>query len=273
MQGRHLTATSALLFNKTKVTTEITLLGTGTSQGVPMIACGCRTCLSEDQRDKRLRSSALIRHGGVTLLIDTGPDFRQQMLREKVERIDGVIYTHAHTDHIAGMDDLRAYNYVQNSAIDLYCEERVEKVLHKNFDYAFAENPYPGVPEVVVHRIDDKPFVISGVEVIPIRGQHFKLPILGFRVGEVCYLTDMNRIEDSEIEKFKGVKVLVINALRRQEHISHFTLDQALEIIARAEPQQAYLTHLSHQFEPYSELSAKLPDGVFVGYDGLKIIA
>lgn len=253
--------------------TEITLLGTGTSQGIPMIACDCRTCRSEDPRDKRLRSAALIRVGDTTIVIDTGPDFRTQMLREDVKRLDAVLYTHAHTDHISGMDDLRAYNYVQRSTIDLYCEKRVEQVLRKNFDYAFAENPYPGVPEVVINRIDDQPFTVNGVEVVPIRGQHFMLPVLGFKIGEICYLTDMNHIEDSEIEKFKGVKVLVINALRRKEHVSHFTLDQALSIVHRAAPEKAYLTHMSHQLEPYQELSSMLPAGVYVGYDGLKIIA
>lgn len=255
--------------------TELTFLGTGTSQGVPIIGCHCPVCDSTDPHDKRLRSSVLIEQNGVRLVIDSGPDFRYQMLREGIDRIDAILYTHGHMDHVGGMDDVRAFNYVMGTAIDLYCEPRVERTLRRIFDYAFAEQRYPGVPEVVLHSIvsDQQPFMVHGVEVMPIRGMHYKLPVLGYRVGNVAYLTDMNAIEESEMDKFRGVEVLVINALRREPHLSHFTLSQALDIIARTHPKRAYLTHISHQMGLYEELSRVLPEGVYSAYDGLKIKA
>lgn len=253
--------------------TELTFLGTGTSQGVPIIGCRCEVCRSDDPRDKRLRSSVLIEQKGVRMVIDTGPDFRQQMLREEVRRIDAILYTHEHMDHIGGMDDVRAFNYVMNASVDIYCEPRVEKTLRRVFDYAFQEEKYPGVPEVVIHpiRFEAGEFDVKGVRVVPIRGTHYRLPVLGFRIGEIAYLTDMNRISDEEIEKIKGIKVLVINALRKGDHISHFSLDQALEVIERVKPEKAYLTHLSHQLGLHREMNEELADHVFMAYDGLKI--
>ncbi len=255
--------------------TELTFLGTGTSQGVPIIGCHCPVCDSTDPHDKRLRSSVLIEQNGVRLVIDSGPDFRYQMLREGIDRIDVILYTHGHMDHVGGMDDVRAFNYVMGRAIDLYCEPRVERTLRRIFDYAFAEQRYPGVPEVVLHPIasDELPFTVHGVEVMPIRGMHYKLPVLGYRVGNIAYLTDMNAIEERELEKIRGVEVLVINALRRDPHLSHFTLDQALDIIAKTRPKRAYLTHISHQMGLYEDLCRVLPEGVFPAYDGLKIKA
>ncbi len=255
--------------------TELTFLGTGTSQGVPIIGCHCPVCDSTDPHDKRLRSSVLIEQNGVRLVIDSGPDFRYQMLREGIDRIDAILYTHGHMDHVGGMDDVRAFNYVMGRAIDLYCEPRVERTLRRIFDYAFAEQRYPGVPEVVLHPIasDELPFTVHGVEVMPIRGMHYKLPVLGYRVGNIAYLTDMNAIEERELEKIRGVEVLVINALRRDPHLSHFTLDQALDIIAKTRPKRAYLTHISHQMGLYEDLCRVLPEGVFSAYDGLKIKA
>ncbi|HIW10439.1 MAG TPA: MBL fold metallo-hydrolase [Candidatus Rikenella faecigallinarum] len=255
--------------------TELTFLGTGTSQGVPIIGCHCPVCDSTDPHDKRLRSSVLIEQNGVRLVIDSGPDFRYQMLREGIDRIDAILYTHGHMDHVGGMDDVRAFNYVMGRAIDLYCEPRVERTLRRIFDYAFAEQRYPGVPEVVLHPIasDELPFTVHGVEVMPIRGMHYKLPVLGYRVGNIAYLTDMNAIEERELEKIRGVEVLVINALRRDPHLSHFTLDQALDIIAKTRPKRAYLTHISHQMGLYEDLCRVLPEGVFPAYDGLKIKA
>lgn len=255
--------------------TELTFLGTGTSQGVPIIGCHCPVCDSTDPHDKRLRSSVLIEQNGVRLVIDSGPDFRYQMLREGIDRIDAILYTHGHMDHVGGMDDVRAFNYVMGRAIDLYCEPRVERTLRRIFDYAFAEQRYPGVPEVVLHPIasDELPFTVHGVEVMPIRGMHYKLPVLGYRVGNIVYLTDMNAIEERELEKIRGVEVLVINALRRDPHLSHFTLDQALDIIAKTRPKRAYLTHISHQMGLYEDLCRVLPEGVFPAYDGLKIKA
>lgn len=255
--------------------TELTFLGTGTSQGVPIIGCSCAVCTSADRHDKRLRSSVLIQQGGVRIVIDTGPDFRYQMLRERITCLDAILYTHEHMDHVGGMDDVRAFNYVMGRPIDVYCEPRVERTLRRMFDYAFAEQKYPGVPEVVLHSIlsDIKPFFVRGVEVVPVRGMHFKLPVLGYKIGNICYLTDMDRIEESEIEKFRGVDVLVINALRRDEHISHFTLAEALEIIAAARPGRAYLTHISHQLGLYEEVGRELPENVFLAYDGLRVRA
>lgn len=255
--------------------TELTFLGTGTSQGVPIIGCGCEVCTSADAYDKRLRSSVLIEQQGVRIVIDTGPDFRYQMLREHIREIDAILYTHEHMDHVGGMDDVRAFNYVMRRPVDIYCEPRVERTLRRIFDYAFAEQKYPGVPEVVLHPIlsADKAFDVHGVRVLPVRGMHYKLPVLGYRIGNICYLTDMNAIDDAEIEKFRNIDVLVINALRREKHISHFTLDEALEVIARAQSKRTYLTHISHQLGLYEDLLRILPEGVFPAYDGLKIKA
>lgn len=256
--------------------TELTFLGTGTSQGVPMIGCDCEVCRSGDARDRRLRSSVLVTaDNGVRIVIDTGPDFRYQMLREHVGKIDGILYTHGHMDHVGGMDDVRGFNYVMQRPVDVWCEPRVEETLRRVFDYAFAEPKYPGVPEVVIHPILSpvEAFDVHGVRVVPIRGTHYKLPVLGFRIGNIAYLTDMNAIEPAEIEKFRGVDVLVINALRREKHISHFTLDEALAVIEAAGPGRAYLTHVSHQLGRYEDLLRVLPKGVFPAYDGLKIRA
>ena len=252
--------------------TKLTFLGTGTSQGVPMISCHCYVCSSPDDRDKRLRASVLIEHKGLTLVIDSGPDFRQQMLREQVDMLDAILFTHNHKDHIAGLDDVRAYNYTQDRAMDVYAEPYVIETLKREYSYAFAEEKYPGVPEIELHEIGEEPFEIEGVKIIPIRGYHLHLPVLGFRVGNVAYLTDMNRIEPPELEKITGVEVLVINALRREKHLSHFSLDEAVEIIRQIEPQRAYLTHISHQMGRSAEVEPELEaQHIYYAYDGLKI--
>lgn len=251
---------------------EVTILGSGTSQGVPMIGCRCEVCRSEDWHDKRLRSSIMVESEGVRLVIDTGPDFRCQMLRQGVDRLDGVLYTHEHKDHTGGMDDLRAFNYWQNGAVDVYCTERVSEVLHKDFDYAFATTRYPGVPEIEVHIIDRDPFFVKGLEIIPLQLTHMRLPILGFRINQLCYITDCNYISQSEIEKIKGCKVFIINALRRESHLSHFNLSEALQVIERVDPEHAYLTHCSHQLGLYKDLQRELPENVELAYDQLKII-
>lgn len=259
--------------------TTLTFLGTGTSQGVPIIGCQCEVCQSPDVRDKRLRSSVLIEAQGVRLVIDTGPDFRQQMLREQITEIDAILYTHEHIDHIGGMDDIRAFNYVMSREVDIYCEPRVEKTLRRVFEYAFSEPKYPGVPEVRVHPIesDERTFQVRGLEIMPVRGLHYKLPVLGFRMGEIAYLTDMNRITDTEIDKMKGVSILVVNALRRAEHVSHFSLAEALEVIRKVGPKEAYLTHISHQLGSHEavekELASVKSTRVRLAYDGLKIKA
>jgi phosphoribosyl 1,2-cyclic phosphate phosphodiesterase len=249
----------------------MTFLGTGTSQGVPVIACRCAVCRSADVRDKRLRSSVLLETAGKVLMIDAGPDFRQQLLREQVRRLDGILLTHEHKDHIAGLDDVRAFNHITGKPVDVYAEGRVLNALKREFPYVFSETKYPGAPEMTLHAIDEKPFTVAGVAVTPVRLWHHMLPVLGFRIGRMAYVTDLNRIDEAEFEKLKGLEVLVVGTVRRGKHISHFSLEEALAFIAKAQPQHAYLTHLSHQFEAHAELQALLPAGVHVAYDGLTI--
>lgn len=250
---------------------KITFLGTGTSQGIPIIACNCKTCQSEDPRDKRLRSSIFIEIANKHILIDCGPDFRLQMIREKIKKLDAIIFTHDHRDHIAGLDDIRAFNYIQQKHMDVYAEKHVNDVIKNIFSYAFAEKKYPGVPDINIHEISEQPFNVDGIKIMPIRGFHHKLPVLGFRIKNFTYITDFSKIAEKEKEKIKGTKYLVVNALRREPHISHFTLDEALSLIKEIGPQQAYLTHLSHQMGLSSELEKELPDAVSPAYDGLRI--
>lgn len=250
---------------------SITFLGTGTSQGVPIIGCQCGVCSSFDPRDKRLRTSALIDYNGIRVVIDAGPDFRQQMLRENVSSIDAILLTHQHKDHTGGLDDVRAFNYITKESMPIYAEKRVEDSLKMEYSYAFEKDKYPGVPAFDLHIIDERPFTIKGVEILPIRVMHYKLPTLGFRFGNLGYITDANYISDEEIEKLKGVSVLVINTIRRERHISHFSLDEALNVARRVGAKKTFLTHLSHQIEKHSELSLFLPEGVAPAYDTLKV--
>lgn len=248
---------------------KITFLGTGTSQGVPVIGCTCRGCKSPDPQDKRLRSSLLVQSRELNVVIDTGPDFREQMLRCDIDRLDAVIYTHEHRDHIAGMDDIRSFNWLQQKPMDVYAEQRVLRVLSSVFSYVFAEKKYPGVPQVARHVIGEEAFRIGDLDVLPIRMMHYRLPVLGFRIGDFAYLTDANYIREAEKEKLFGVKTLVVNALRRETHISHFTLQEALELVDELSPRSAYLTHISHQMGPVNELKDELPAHVHPAYDGL----
>lgn len=250
---------------------RLEFLGTGTSQGVPMIGCGCEVCTSSDLRDKRLRASVLVDYCGKRFLVDAGPDFRQQMLRAGVSHVDAILLTHNHKDHTGGLDDIRAFNYLEKSATQIYCEKYVEESLRKEYSYAFAEDKYPGAPEWEVHIIDEKPFSIEGVEIIPIRGKHFTLPVLGYRFGDIAYCTDMNRIPDEEFAKLEGLDHFIINCVRRGRHISHFSLEGALEVAARVGARHTWLTHLSHQLPRYKDLLAELPEGVEPAYDGLVI--
>ena len=251
---------------------KLTFLGTGTSQGVPVIACDCDVCLSPDLRDKRLRSSVMITINNLNYLIDCGPDFRQQMLREKIQDIRAILFTHEHKDHIAGMDDVRAFNFKHDKDMDVYCDMNVQKALLREFPYVFSDNKYPGVPEVNIHQINsNKTFNIDGNLFTPIRVMHYKLPILGFRVNDLTYLTDAKTISRKEIEKIKGTRVLVVNALRISEHISHFNLKEALNFINEIKPEVAYLTHISHLMGRTEDVEKQLPDKVMLACDGFQV--
>ncbi len=250
---------------------EVVFLGTGTSQGVPVIGCKCETCTSDDMRDKRLRSSILIEVDDKTFVIDTGPDFRQQMLREQVKDITAILFTHEHKDHIAGLDDIRAFNYIHKRPMEIYADERVEKALRREYAYVFAEDKYPGIPQMNIHIIENRNFYIEDIKITPIRLMHYKLPIFGFRIKDFTYLTDTNYIAAEEKEKIKGTKVLVVNALRKKKHISHFNLEEALELIAEIKPERAYLTHVSHLMGKQADVEKELPQNVFFAYDGLML--
>ncbi|MFV0590217.1 MAG: MBL fold metallo-hydrolase [Draconibacterium sp.] len=250
---------------------EATFLGTGTSQGVPVVACNCEVCSSEDQRDKRLRSSLLLNINGQNLVIDAGPDFRQQMLREKVASLRAILLTHEHVDHIFGLDDIRSYNWIQRHPMEIYAEKRVQEAIRRIFSYVFAENKYPGIPKMYLKNVDQTPFAIDGIEIVPIRCFHHKLPVYGYRIGDLTYITDTNSIPDSELEKIKGSKVLIINTLRKEKHISHFNLEEALAVIESVQPEKAYLTHISHAFGLHADVEKELPEHVFMAYDGLKL--
>lgn len=250
----------------------ITFLGTGTSQGVPVIACGCEVCTSTDARDNRLRTSILIETEDKTIVVDSGPDFRYQMLRAGVKHLDAIVFTHEHKDHIAGMDDIRAFNYKQNSPIDIYADLRVQKALAREFPYVFDGTGYPGIPQVIIHPIDLRPFPIGHTIFTPIEVLHYKLPILGFRIKNFTYITDAKTIPETEKEKIKGTKTLVINALQKQSHISHFTLDEAMNFANEIGAEKTYLTHISHRLGTHFDVSKELPENIELAYDGLKLI-
>lgn len=252
-------------------TVKITFLGTGTSQGVPVIACECAICQSSDPRDKRLRASILVETSANTIVIDAGPDFRQQMLNARVKRMDAILLTHEHKDHIAGMDDLRAFNFKSQAAIDIYAEERVQAAVRNEYAYVFSENHYPGVPRMELHNIDNYNFEIRGDVIIPLRVFHYRLPVFGFRIGDMAYITDANYIPEETKEKLIGVKYLVINALRKEKHISHFSLDEALGLIREVSPRKAYITHIGHQMGKQAEVNRELPVNVTLAWDGLEV--
>ena len=250
---------------------KITFLGTGTSQGIPVIGSTHPVCLSSDFKDKRLRVSILVEWENYTFLVDCGPDFRQQMLRANPERIDAILFTHEHADHTAGLDDIRPFFFKQGD-INIYAHQRVLRQLTQRFEYIFtSEIKYQGVPNLLQNEVKNKPFTINGLEILPVEGLHYKLPVFGYRFGSFAYLTDMKTISDTEKQKLKNLEVLVINALREEEHISHFNLEQALAIILELKPMRAYLTHISHHLGFHEAVQQKLPENVFLAYDGLEI--
>ncbi len=250
---------------------KITFLGTGTSQGVPIIACKCIVCQSTDFKDKRLRSSVLIEAENTTFVIDTGPDFRYQMLRESILKLDAVVFTHEHKDHIAGFDDIRGFNWKTKKPMNVYATPNVEIALKRDFHYAFGEKRYPGVPSLNLHILDNKPFTVGDIEVMPIEVLHYKLPVFGYRVGDFSYVTDVNFISNEEKQKLRGSKVLVISALKQSEHISHYSLEQAISVAKEIGAERTYFTHMSHQMGLHEEVDAQLPEGMNLAYDRLVV--
>ncbi len=246
---------------------RVRLLGTGTSQGIPIIGCHCPVCTSTDERDHRLRTSALVEVDGVNILIDAGPDLRQQLLRCGVTRLDALLLTHEHKDHTGGIDDVRPINFLMKTPLNIYGQPRVMKAIRNDYSYAFGPDQYPGVPQLVLNPLQPEPFEVKGVEVIPVKVRHMTLPIFGYRIRNFGYVTDASFISETEKKKLKGVKVLVINALRRELHYSHFNLEQALAIIDEIKPERAYLTHVSHRLGKYVDVSQELPQNVFLGID------
>jgi phosphoribosyl 1,2-cyclic phosphate phosphodiesterase len=256
---------------------KVTFLGTGTSQGVPVIGCTCEVCQSLDYRDKRLRSSILIElphhhPSKQTFVVDTGPDFRQQMLREHVNRVDAVIFTHAHRDHTAGLDDVRAYNFMQKMDMPIYGTDAVLNQLKIEYAYAFSHEYYPGIPRLSPNLIDGEDFEINGIKVTPLPVSHLHLPVMGFRFNNFSYITDANNIPDETLAKLKGTEVLVLNALQREPHISHFNLRQAIDMVEKIKPRKAFFTHISHKLGSHADVSKELPDNVSLAYDGLRVM-
>ncbi len=249
----------------------ITFLGTGTSSGVPMIGCSCNVCTSTNNKDKRLRSSILVESDTTTIVVDTTPDFRYQMLRTHTKKLDAVLFTHPHKDHIAGLDDVRAFNFFSKHPMNIYANTLTEEALRRDFYYAFSDNKYPGTPNLIIHTIDTTPFTIGNIPIQPILVWHLKMPVFGFKFGNFAYITDANKIDEDEKEKIKGVKVLVINALRNEKHISHFTLNEAIALATELKVEKAYFTHISHQLGTHEQINKQLPSNMQLAYDGLQL--
>lgn len=250
---------------------KVTFLGTGTSSGVPMIGCDCEVCTSANPKDKRLRSSIMVQTKDTTVVVDTTPDFRYQMLRLGVKNIDAIIFTHPHKDHIAGLDDVRAFNFHTKKPMEVYANYLTEEALRRDFYYAFSDTKYPGIPEININTISNEPFAINDLIIEPILVWHLKMPVLGFRFGPFTYITDANRIEDDEKEKVKGSKAMVVNALRKKEHISHYNLDEAVALVQELQVPNAYFTHISHQLGLHDAIENELPTGIHLSYDGLML--
>lgn len=251
---------------------KVKILGSGTSQGVPVIGCQCEVCQSKDKKDKRLRSSILFSYKKENFVIDSGPDFRQQMLREDIRSLRAVIYTHEHKDHVAGMDDVRAFNFLEKRDMELFCSYRVGVAIRREFYYAFENKVYPGVPKINLNIIGNEEFILpGGLKIIPILGYHYKLPVFGYRIGDFAYFTDVKTIPEAEMKKLMGLDTLILDCLRKEPHISHLHLSLALEIIEKLQPKQTLLTHISHRFGTHFEIEKELPKNVRVAYDGLNL--
>lgn len=251
---------------------KITFLGTGTSQGVPVIGCDCKVCRSLDFRDKRLRSSVHIEDGETSIIVDSGPDFRQQVLRERIRKMDALLFTHEHKDHTAGMDDIRSFNFLQKKDMPVFARKSVIEQLKREFAYIFENLPYPGIPRVKVEEIKkNEPFKIHDTEVIPVEVMHMKLPVFGFRFGDISYITDAKTITEEERAKIRGSKILVLNALHQKEHYSHLNLKEAIELATELKAEKAYFTHISHWMGIQKEIEKTLPENMFLAYDGLKL--
>ena len=250
---------------------KITFLGTGTSSGVPMIGCSCEVCSSPDKKDKRLRSSILVESERTTLVVDTGPDFRYQMLRTGVKKLDAVLFTHPHKDHLAGLDDIKAFNYHSGKPMEIFADSLTEEALRRDFHYAFSDTKYPGTPEINLNTIAMEPFIVGDIPVTPILVWHLRMPVMGYRFGQFTYITDANRIDDIEKEKIKGTKILVLNALRKKKHISHFNLAEAIELAKEIGADKTYFTHISHQLGLHQVIEKELPENIRLSYDGLVI--
>lgn len=250
---------------------KVSFLGTGTSQGVPVIGCNCSVCTSLDFRDQRFRSSIHFEVDGISLVVDTGPDFRMQMLRAGIKKLDAVLFTHEHKDHTAGLDDIRPFNFLQKKDIPIFGRSHVLEQIQREYSYIFSGKKYPGVPMVETIEIDDRPFQIEGIQIIPIPVMHYKLPVLGFRIGDFTYITDANFIPEESIELILGTEILVLNALQKEAHISHFTLDEAVAIAHRIGAKQTYFTHISHRLGNHAQIEDELPEGIALAYDGLTV--
>ena len=250
---------------------KITLLGTGTSQGVPMIGCPCEVCQSMDYRDKRLRVAVHIEVSGNSFVIDTGPDFRQQMLRERINKLDAVLLTHSHKDHLAGLDDVRAFNYLQKKDMPVYGMKQTLTQVRSEFYYAFEDLKYPGTPQIQLHEIDENDFVVNGVTITPLPVFHLHMQVFGFRIGNFSYITDANQIPDQTFEKLKGTEILVLNALQKESHLSHFTLSEAVHVAQKIGAPQTYFTHMSHRIGLHKNIEKELPKSIALAYDGLSL--
>tara|TARA_B100000900_G_scaffold255232_1_gene217477 strand:- start:212 stop:973 length:762 start_codon:yes stop_codon:yes gene_type:complete len=250
---------------------EITFLGTGTSQGVPVITCKCEVCLSDNIKDKRLRTSVLVKYKQKSIVIDTGPDFRQQMIRENVETLDAILFTHSHMDHTAGLDDIRSYNFKSKKPMEIFCSDEVLKALKMQFSYIFADLRYPGVPKVNVNLINESDFYVDSIKITPIKAYHYKLPVHGFRIGGFVYLTDVSNIPEKEKEKMKNADIIVLDSLRKEPHMSHLCLQQSIDLINELKPKKSYLIHISHLMGLHDQVQSEIPPNIYLSYDGLKV--